>query len=94
MCDRKRQDRKRQSQSKPHRAQVPTPYFYMPAMPPLGLIDVCEKWLARRRRRRQFRRLLTLSDAMLQDLGYERKTLERALAEGGDTAIIDPSARG
>lgn len=54
----------------------PQPYFYMPAMPPLGLIYAIELWWWAYRRRRQFRQrflpLLTHDDHILEDMGHHR----------------------
>ncbi|MDT8894357.1 DUF1127 domain-containing protein [Halomonas sp. I1] len=62
------------------------PTFYMPAMPPLGLIDALEGWIVGRvrqwQRRRHFRRqianLLVHDDRILADIGLDRRELERA----------------
>lgn len=61
-------------------ADKPTPPpkldFYMPAMPPLGLIAAVEHWWKVYRRRRQFRRrflpLLAHDDRILDDMGHHR----------------------
>lgn len=61
-------------------ADEPTPPpeldFYMPAMPPLGLIAAVEHWWHVYRRRRQFRRrilpLLAHDDHILEDMGHRR----------------------
>lgn len=61
------------------------PTFYMPAMPPLGLINALEGWIVSRarqwRRRREFRRqvanLLAQDDRILADLGLKRDEIER-----------------
>jgi hypothetical protein len=55
----------------------------MPAMPPLGLIQAVERWVARYRQRRQFRRrflpLLAQGDRILEDMGYCREDILWAL---------------
>ncbi|MCH4564150.1 hypothetical protein MKP05_13615 [Halomonas sp. EGI 63088] len=57
-------------------APPPAPDFYMPAMPPLGLITAVEHWWHVYRRRRQFRRrflpLLAHDDHILEDMGHHR----------------------
>ncbi|WP_104202890.1 hypothetical protein [Billgrantia saliphila] len=57
-------------------APEPEPDFYMPAMPPLGLIRAIERWWQTYRFRRQFRRrflhLLAYDDHMLEDMGHCR----------------------
>ncbi|MES3675800.1 DUF1127 domain-containing protein [Halomonas elongata] len=80
------------------------PSLYMPAMPPLGLIDALEGWIvdrARRwRRRREFRRqvanLLAHDDRILADLGLERDEIERVsrlpLKEDACRALLDRQA--
>lgn len=54
--------------------------IYMPAMPPLGLIEAIGKRLRELRQRRSLRRLLALDDHMLADLGHCRRALQRVLA--------------
>ncbi|WP_249977017.1 hypothetical protein [Vreelandella olivaria] len=53
--------------------------FYMPAMPPLGLIHTLEMRWWRYRRRRLFRRhilpLLAYDDQLLNDMGHSRKDI-------------------
>ncbi|QOR37703.1 hypothetical protein HNO52_03615 [Billgrantia diversa] len=57
-------------------AQPPRPDFFMPAMPPLGLIHALEtKWWEYRRRqqfRQRFLHLLAYDDPMLEDMGHCR----------------------
>jgi uncharacterized protein YjiS (DUF1127 family) len=53
--------------------------IYMPAMPPLDLFAAIGRWIGRWRRRRSLRRLLDLDDHLLQDLGYTRTELIRAV---------------
>lgn len=57
----------------------PRPDFYMPAMPPLGLIYAIELWWWTYRRRRQFRRrflpLLAHDDHILEDMGHHRSDI-------------------
>ncbi|MCE8016550.1 hypothetical protein HOP62_10760 [Halomonas sp. MCCC 1A17488] len=54
----------------------PQPDFFMPAMPPLGLIHALEtRWQEYRRRRRfrqRFLHLLAYDDHMLEDMGHSR----------------------
>lgn len=61
----------------------PRPEFYMPAMPPLGLIHALEHWWWAYRRRRRFRRhvqpLLAQDDARLESRGHCRADLLWAL---------------
>ncbi|MBW5799939.1 DUF1127 domain-containing protein [Halomonas elongata] len=80
------------------------PSLYMPAMPPLGLIDALEGWIVDRarqwRRRREFRRqvanLLAHDDRILADLGLERDEIERVsrlpLKEDACRALLDRQA--
>ncbi|MFC3286174.1 hypothetical protein [Litchfieldella rifensis] len=60
-------------------AQPPMPDFYMPAMPPLGLITAIENWsrawIRAWRRRRRLLRLLDYDDHMLDDMGHTRQDL-------------------
>ncbi len=60
-------------------AREPEPDFYMPAMPPLGLIRAFERWWRAYRLRRQFRRrylsLLAHDDHMLEDMGHHREDI-------------------
>ena len=73
----------RQTQQKP---QPPLPDFFMPAMPPLGLINAVENWVRPRvrevRRRRRFRQrflpLLAYDDHILEDMGHCREDIEWA----------------
>ncbi|MFN3880446.1 MAG: hypothetical protein ACK4L8_03345 [Nitrincola lacisaponensis] len=51
------------------------PDFYMPAMPPLGLINAIEVWFKAWNRRRKLLRLLDYDDHMLEDMGYTRDDL-------------------
>ncbi|MBZ9560147.1 MULTISPECIES: hypothetical protein [unclassified Modicisalibacter] len=71
------QDRQTRLPSRP-----PMPDFYMPAMPPLGLIQAVETRLRDWRRRRQFRRrflpLLDHEDPILADMGHCRAEIEWA----------------
>ncbi|MCG7599321.1 hypothetical protein MHM84_05950 [Halomonas sp. McH1-25] len=59
------------------------PEFFMPAMPPLGLITALEnRWYAWRRRRLVRRYLLPLlayDDRILEDMGHHRDDIEWAL---------------
>lgn len=61
----------------------PQPDFYMPAMPPLGLIHALEHWWWAYRRRRRFLRhiqpLLAQDDAQLASRGHRRADLQWAL---------------
>ncbi|CBV43086.1 DUF1127 domain-containing protein [Halomonas elongata] len=80
------------------------PSLYMPAMPPLGLIDALEGWIVDRarqwRRRREFRRqvanLLAHDDRILADLGLERDEIEQIsrlpLKEDACRALLDRQA--
>lgn len=56
--------------------------FFMPAMPPLGLIHALERRWWAYRRRRQFRRrflpLLAYDDHILEDMGHRRDDILRA----------------
>lgn len=64
-------------------ASPPIRDFYMPAMPPLGLINwvkcVAKAWLKRRRFRQRFLPLLTYDDHILKDMGHMREDIEWAL---------------
>ncbi|TFH88551.1 hypothetical protein EQG41_01575 [Billgrantia azerbaijanica] len=70
--------------------------FYLPAMPPLGLINAIEhRWAAYRRRRRfrqRFLPLLALDDRTLEDIGHRRDDLLWAsrlpLRENAHEALI------
>ncbi|GGY04815.1 hypothetical protein GCM10007160_35600 [Litchfieldella qijiaojingensis] len=57
----------------------PMPDFYMPAMPPLGLITAVEngiRTLVRRWRfRRRFLSLLDYDDHILEDMGHDREEI-------------------
>lgn len=61
----------------------PKPDLFMPAMPPLGLIDALENWVRAWVRRRQFRQrflyLLDYDDHILEDMGHCREEIEWAL---------------
>ncbi|MDN3517587.1 hypothetical protein QWY84_08200 [Aquisalimonas lutea] len=67
----------------PQNRPASMPDFYMPAMPPLGLIRAIERWVALYRQRRRFRRrflpLLAQSDRILEDMGYRREDILWAL---------------
>nr|WP_298373053.1 hypothetical protein [uncultured Halomonas sp.] len=58
------------------------PDFYMPAMPPMGLINAIENWvkalLSRRRFRQRFLPLLGYDDHILEDMGHNREDIEWA----------------
>ncbi|MCC5883893.1 MAG: hypothetical protein JJU25_14825 [Halomonas sp.] len=60
----------------------PQPDFYMPAMPPLGLINAIETLLHRYLRRRRFRQrylpLLAHDDHMLEDMNHRRDDIRWA----------------
>lgn len=58
----------------------PLDRYYMPAMPPVALIEAVARRFGEWRRRRDLRRLLRYEDRMLQDLGYERGEILRALS--------------
>ncbi|MDW5377509.1 hypothetical protein R6258_11325 [Halomonas sp. HP20-15] len=84
MNDLNQANRPRLREPQPERAQFPD--VYMPAMPPLGLIDALEKrlriWLGNRKRRRAFRQrflpLLAYDDAILDDMGHCRGDIQWA----------------
>lgn len=61
----------------------PMPEFYMPAMPPMGLINALESWVRALLRRRRFRRhflpFLDYDDHILDDMGHNREDVEWAL---------------
>lgn len=63
------------TQAKPS-AAPPEPDFYMPAMPPLGLIHAIEtllqRYLLRRRFRQRYLPLLAHDDHMLDDMNHRR----------------------
>lgn len=87
----------------PQRTQFPD--FYMPAMPPLGLIEAIEKRLRRalaeRKRRHEFRQrflpLLAHDDAILDDMGHCRGDIEWAaglpLKEDATEALLKRRAQ-
>ena len=58
------------------------PDFYMPAMPPMGLINAIENWVKALFRRRCFRQrflpLLGYDDHILEDMGHNREDIEWA----------------
>ncbi|HRP95144.1 MAG TPA: hypothetical protein PL143_02745 [Rhodocyclaceae bacterium] len=56
-------------------AHPPLPEVYMPAMPPLGLINAIEEWVRAWMRRRQLLKLLDYDDRILDDFGYPRREL-------------------
>lgn len=62
----------------------PQPDFYMPAMPPLGLLHFLETrlrdYLRRRRFRQQFLPLLVYDDHILEDMGHRRDDILWALS--------------
>lgn len=66
-------------QNQRSRAGAPRRYpdLYMPAMPPVALIEQLHHWVCRRR----MRRLLRLDDHRLRDLGYSRADLLWALRQ-------------
>ncbi|WP_136069367.1 hypothetical protein [Modicisalibacter radicis] len=86
MNDLNQANRPRLHEPRPERRQFPD--FYLPAMPPLGLIEAVEKRvrraLADRKRRRAFRQrflpLLAYDDAILDDMGHCRGDIEWATA--------------
>ena len=53
----------------------PIPEYFMPAMPPLGLLSAIKDWLNAWRRRRALIGLLKYDDHMLDDMGYTRAEL-------------------
>ncbi len=55
--------------------QSALPDFYMPAMPPLWLINTLENWFKAWSRRRKLLRLLDYDDHILEDMGYTRRDL-------------------
>jgi uncharacterized protein YjiS (DUF1127 family) len=59
-----------------HSTPPPKPDFYMPAMPPLGLLHAIEtrlqRYLSRRRFRQRFLPLLAHDDHILDDMGHSR----------------------
>lgn len=76
-------------------AQPTRPDFFMPAMPPLGLIHALESLWRNYQRRRQFRQrflhLLAYDDHMLEDMGHFRDDILWAsrlpLKEDADQAL-------
>lgn len=82
MSDLKHADRAIRKAPQPSRP--PMRDFYMPAMPPLGLITALENawkaWRRRRRFRRRFLPLLAYDDHTLDDMGYRRSDIEWALS--------------
>ncbi len=64
--------------SRSNRAQ-PFRAVYVPAMPPLRHSEALGRWIARLRRRRAMRRLLGVSDHLLQDIGLDRERVRRAM---------------
>ncbi|MFG6178505.1 hypothetical protein ACGTN6_14800 [Halomonas sp. THAF12] len=74
------------------------PPLYMPAMPPLGAIRALEAWWQARRRRRHLRqnlhRLLACDDATLEDIGYRRGDIHRALRLPRTQDALDALHRG
>jgi len=84
MNDLNQANRPRLQASEPECTQFPD--LYMPAMPPLGLIEAAEKhlrrWLANRKRRHTFRQrflpLLAYDDAILDDMGHCRGDIQWA----------------
>ncbi|SDM26113.1 hypothetical protein SAMN05661010_03783 [Modicisalibacter muralis] len=81
MCDLNRACRLPRDAKQP--TQPPMPDFYMPAMPPLKLINALENWVRSWVRRRQFRQrflyLLDYDDHILADMGHCREEIEWAL---------------
>lgn len=53
----------------------PLPDVYMPAMPPLGLLNALENRVRAWVRRRRLLRLLDYDDHILDDIGYTREEL-------------------
>lgn len=103
MNDLNQANRPRFREPQPERTQFPD--FYMPAMPPLGLIEAIEKRLRRalaeRKRRRAFRQrflpLLAYDDAILDDMGHCRDDIEWAaglpLQEDATAALLKRRAQ-
>ncbi|MGC3874780.1 hypothetical protein ACPF7Z_16075 [Halomonas sp. GXIMD04776] len=63
-------------------SRTPMREFYMPAMPPMGLINAMENWVRALLRRRHFRQrflhLLDYDDHILEDMGHNREDIEWA----------------
>ncbi len=82
-------------------AQPTRPDFFMPAMPPLGLIHALEtRWrdyLRRRQFRQRFLHLLAYDDHMLEDMGHYRDDIQWAsrlpLMEDADQALAQRRAK-
>lgn len=59
--------------------RAPMPDFYMPAMPPRGLIHAVKRWVSLHRQRRHVRRrflpLLAYGDRIVEDMGYHREDI-------------------
>ncbi len=103
MCDLDQARRLPTKTEPPH--QPPIPDVFMPAMPPLGLINALETWVRTRvrdmRRRREFRQrflpLLAYDDHILEDMGHCREEIEWAahlpLKEDADQALLHRRAR-
>lgn len=75
---RRTEDRKR------HFARIPIKQaeIYMPAMPPLALMEAIGRWFGARRRRRALEQLLTLDRHLLVDIGLDRERVTSALRRG------------
>lgn len=71
--------RQSRTEAAKNHATPPRPDFFMPAMPPLGLIHALEKKWWEYQRRRQFRQrflhLLAYDDHMLEDMGHCREDI-------------------
>ncbi|SHF20819.1 hypothetical protein SAMN02745148_02035 [Modicisalibacter ilicicola DSM 19980] len=68
--------------ARPPLPRQPIREFYMPAMPPMGLINAVETWVRALVRRQRFRRrflpLLDHDDHILDDMGHNREDIEWA----------------
>ncbi|MGY6564509.1 MAG: hypothetical protein ACXIU5_07225 [Halomonadaceae bacterium] len=84
-----------------HSTPPPEPDFYMPAMPPLGLIHAIETRIHRYLRRRRFRQrylpLLAHDDHMLDDMNHRRDDILWAshlpLEEDAEQALTERRAQ-
>lgn len=74
------------------RTQTPDD-FYMPAMPPLWLLNWLERRWARWQRRCRIKRLLKMNRHLLADLGHSRAGLRQTLAGAEPRAAVKPGRK-
>lgn len=80
------------SEQRPARVPVRLPEIYMPAMPPLALMEAIGRWVHARRRRRALEQLLALDCHLLADIGLDRERVTQALRRRAGRAKLGHGA--